>query len=274
MFNEDNLLYVYGMVPTNEKENFPTFDHLGFDNKHPIIFKEIGKITAIVCNLDQDEFTKERIDELVQDPKWVEEKATHHHLVLSELHKNCTVIPLKFCTIYSSSQNLFEELNKKHDEIIDLLIKFKQRDGWNLKVYCDIEKIQTYVNEKDPAIIEMKEDIKKMKPGKQFLMKKKLEKKKSEKVKMEIERLSTMLDEQLKQYSFEYKEKKLWNKQITGRSEEMVSNRVYLVSNGEPLKNFKKQASKFLSDYKEYGFLLEITGPWPPYDFLDNKTRD
>jgi hypothetical protein len=271
-YNKDERIYVYALVPTKEKERFPVIKKLGVDDKHTILLKEFGQLTAVVCNLDNQDFSKERIEEHAQDPSWITVKATHHHDVISTLHNNCTVLPLKFCTIYSNEKSLKDELSRKEENICRLLSYFKNREGWNVKIYCDKEKVTNYVNENNPLIKETKQKINKMSPGKQFLMKKKFDLVLLKSVNEEIETLTNKIHEKIVNLSDQYTPKKIWNKQITGKKEDMVWNGVYLINNGDATKKFKLDVLQIQKEYEEIGFLLECTGPWPPYDFSEVKS--
>ncbi|MGM0875352.1 MAG: GvpL/GvpF family gas vesicle protein [Bacillota bacterium] len=269
-YNKDEPIYVYALVPTKEKEKFPVLKDLGIDEKHSILLKEFDQITAVVCNLNENDFSKDSIEQQAHDPSWIKVKATHHHDVISSLHNRCTVLPLKFCTIYSNEKSLKDDLNQKQENICRLHSHFKNRDGWNVKIYCDKEKVTNYVDENNTLIKEAKQKIGNMSPGKQFLMKKRFDLQLTQSVNEEIETLTNKLHEKLVNSSDQYTPKKIWSKQVTGKKEDMVWNGVYLI-NGDAIEKFKLDVLQIQKEYEELGFLLECTGPWPPYDFLEVK---
>ncbi|MDE5413660.1 GvpL/GvpF family gas vesicle protein [Alkalihalobacterium chitinilyticum] len=266
---KDGLIYVYALVPTTENNLIHLNEQVGIDSKNYISLKELGPMTAVICELDSEKFSVDNIEENTQDPKWLSVKATHHHEVVSLLHTHCTVVPLKFCTIYSNMNSLRQELEQKQDKLMKLLTRFKKRDGWNVKIYCQKEKWFSSLEEQDPTILKQKEKIAKMPPGTQFLMKKKLKQTLIASVDQHIEQEVQKVHDLLLKSSDHYNPKKIWNKQVTGKPEEMVWSGVYLVHNEEAIENFRKIIENIQLDLGQYGVKIDLTGPWPPYDFLD-----
>jgi hypothetical protein len=265
---KDSPIYVYALIPAKEKEKFQTIKDLGIDGRHEIILKEFGQIAAVACTLDTEQFSKERIEAFAHDPNWINAKATHHHEVISIIHSLCTVLPLKFCTIYSTEASLKKELIRKQEHIHRLFSRFKNREGWNVKVYCHYEKMTDYVKKNNPSFKEKKEEMQELSPGKRFLMSKKLDLQLKQLVDEEIERLLQKSHDDLVLVSADYAQKKIWNKQVTGRTDEMVGNRVYLIDRRARAK-FDFYLLQFEKEYEKLGFSFVCTGPWPPYDFLE-----
>ncbi|MGO4886202.1 GvpL/GvpF family gas vesicle protein [Anaerobacillus sp. MEB173] len=266
---KDEPIYVYALVPTKEKDSIPVFEEQGIDDQNQIFIQEFGEFTAIASKLNAYEYSKERLEQYAQDPSWLQKNATHHHDIISRVHTHCTVFPLKFCTIYSNPAAIQEELNKKEEDISRLFSLFKNRAGWNIKIYCHKKTLINYMKNNNSTLQEMKQKLDSMSPGKQFLMRKKFDLQLEQIVNEEIEVLTNKIKEQLMRNSDYYASKKIWNRQITNKTEDMVSNGVYLITNGDVLQKFQLDLEQIQRDSEEFGFLIECTGPWPPYDFLD-----
>jgi hypothetical protein len=62
-------------------------------------------------------------------------------------------------------------------------------------------------------------------------------------------------------------------KELTGRSDEMVLNAAYLVPVGD--RTLVQTVSRLAAESAEAGIELEVTGPWPPYNFVpDDEEPD
>ncbi|MCL7745810.1 GvpL/GvpF family gas vesicle protein [Halalkalibacter alkaliphilus] len=266
---KDEPTYVYALVPTSEKDRIPLIERRGVDDQNSVFLSQFGEIIVVACKLNADDYSKENLEQHAQNPNWVKAKATHHHEIIKEIHDHCTVLPLKFCAIYSNKDAINEELNKKKEDICRLFSLFKDRAGWNVKIYYQKEMFIKYMNNHNVALQEMKQEIQILSPGKQFLMKKKYDLQLDQIVNQEVKSLTDNIQTRLMKSSDNYVSKKIWNKQITNKKEDMVSNSVYLIHNDKALKNFKQDIEQIQKDYKELGFLIDCTGPWPPYDFLD-----
>ncbi|MDY0394606.1 GvpL/GvpF family gas vesicle protein [Virgibacillus halophilus] len=104
-------VYLYALIPTHETNVKKLPEVKGFDDKNALYTLPLEDITAIVSDLDGDEFTEENIKEKVNnDMPWLQDKALHHHKVLTRLHQDYTIIPLKFCTIYNNVGSLKESV--------------------------------------------------------------------------------------------------------------------------------------------------------------------
>ena len=64
----------------------------------------------------------------------------------------------------------------------------------------------------------------------------------------------------------------LQSKELTGRKETMVLNGAYLVAEGQ-LAAFQAELESLEEEYDGLGFSYEMTGPWPPYNFVSTCTE-
>jgi hypothetical protein len=58
--------------------------------------------------------------------------------------------------------------------------------------------------------------------------------------------------------------------EVTGREEEMIFNAAYLVADRS---RFEQELGELGGEYRESGVELELTGPWPPYNFVPEELR-
>src|SRR5439155_802171 len=58
--------------------------------------------------------------------------------------------------------------------------------------------------------------------------------------------------------------------EVTGSDEEMLFNGAYLVADRP---RFEHQLEALAEEYREFGVELELTGPWPPYNFVPVELR-
>lgn len=261
------MIYLYGIIPVQEavKEVLPTLK--GLDDKSQIRFLELKETVAVVCHLDGKAYTKELIlDKTNHDMEWLQEKAFHHHETLLALHKRFTVIPMKFCTLFSSEDSLREAILQKEDNLLRIFVTIKENEEWNLKIYCDDERIKQHVMAQNPVVLDHQEEIGKMSPGKQFFEKRKMEKIMEQEMEKEKQAVCEQLHERLVEFSLLNQVKRNWKKEVTGRRESMSWNSVYLVS-GAKVNEFHEQIRSLKEDILSEGWTLEATGPWPAYHF-------
>ncbi|UOQ44146.1 GvpL/GvpF family gas vesicle protein [Halobacillus salinarum] len=264
----NNLLYLYGIVQADTEELDSVLPFKGIDDQHYVFKKEYGRLAAIVCELNEQEYGEEQINKKTQNMEWVQEKAFHHHEALLKLHAHSTVIPMKFCTIYQSEDSLRSLIEAKEDTLHQLLSQLKGKEEWNLKIYCVRDKLFEKVAEDNLTIEEKRKEIAGMSKGRKYLETKKLDNLIEQEVEKELTDFSRGFHNLISQYSNQEEIKKNWNKDVTGKSEEMCWNCAYLLPM-EQVEPFLKEITKANEENGEAGWNFEATGPWPAYHFVN-----
>ncbi|PLS15732.1 gas vesicle protein GvpL [Bacillus sp. M6-12] len=263
----DNLIYLYGLVPTKEatEKSFP--DAKGFDGKGDLYKIPIGNITAIVCSLDTVNYSEESIkDRINNDMEWLQEKAFHHHETVMKLSKIFTIIPLKFCTLYTGQESLETAVQSNESKMAETFALITGNEEWNLKIYCDDQLLKKQVSENNPAIEAKREEISQLPKGKQFFEKKKLDKIIDSELEEEKNRISEKIHLHLKKFTLKGNVKRTWSNDVTGRKDHMTWNSVYLISESE-VEKFLEHIQQYEKDMRETGWQFEASGPWPAYHF-------
>lgn len=266
---DKSLFYLYGLVPTEELKENPLTTFAGIDGRHHLYERQIGEVTAILCEIDEEEFSEEVIEDKVNhDMEWLQVKALHHHETLEKLHNNYTLIPLKFCTIYKNELNLERTIETESLKFHQLFENIAQKEEWNLKIYCDDKKIKEEVAEHSADIKEQEKQIESLSPGRQFFERKKL-KQKIEEVVVNIKRRKCdEIHDRLSGLCAQSDVKKNWTQEMSGRKQDMNWNGIYLL-NKNNRDSFLQEVKKLQDEYMDLGFTMEYTGPWPCYHFAN-----
>lgn len=259
------FIYVYGLIPSKELQQKEAPSFIGINDTQSYL-KQYDEITAIVCPVSANEFSAQQVEIRLKDPNWLQEKAFHHHECIELIYRDFTVIPMSFCTIFQNEENLENMIANQYDVIIEKFYQLSAKEEWNLKVYCDAGSMKSYVAEYNSSVLAFVEELKHMPRGKQFIMKKKLERLLAAEVEKEqIERWEA-IHQQLQNITSDCKVRKNWGKEITHRNDDMLFNCDYLIH--------KEQVEEFLhcirekeQSYAELGWSFVLTGPWPPYHF-------
>ncbi|GGF17427.1 protein gvpL [Halobacillus andaensis] len=260
------LFYLYGIISSSNDQKNLFSSYQGIDKKHELEVKEYGELSAVFCYVDEEEFGEEVLEEKTNQMEWVQEKAFHHHEMLIKLRENATIIPMKFCTIYKTEQNLQSMIDSYHQQMKDLLQQLEGKEEWNLKIYCDRDKLTENVGDHNLNIKKKKEEIAQLSKGRQYLESRKLDQYIQQEVEKEQEQFSSKIHDQLTEYSVDDTVKKNWNRDVTGRDEEMCWNSAYLVPI-EKVESFLALVTEAKKTHQEAGWIFEATGPWPAYHF-------
>ncbi|MFC2948865.1 GvpL/GvpF family gas vesicle protein [Virgibacillus sediminis] len=261
-----NLIYLYGIIPEREEHTDPLPACKGLDGEHDTYSLLLDGIEAVVCELDAEEYGEEQLKQKTEDPNWLHEKAFHHHEALMKLYEKYSVIPMKFCTIYSSEESLKNTLEPHKERIQELFGEIEGKEEWILKIYCDANKIKETVAARNDNVEAKREEISKLSPGRQYLEKRKLDQLIDQEAEREKHRFSENIHENLKEMSADTEVKKNWNRDVTGRQEEMCWNSVYMLKKDE-VEDFLEKVKQQQEQWKDDGWIMEVTGPWPSYHF-------
>jgi Gas vesicle synthesis protein GvpL/GvpF len=260
-----DFLYVYGMIPVEELEQtcFPCIK--GID-ENDICVKQVRQLAVVFTQVNPITFSQEKIDQQLQNPEWLEEKAYHHHHLIDTLCRHYTTLPLSFCTIFQNEANLDHFLSDQYEKIFSKLDALKEKEEWNVKVFSRRQEATAYISTNHPKITDLREKLSSMPKGKQFIMKKKLE----QMITGELENQQSLWWNDIQQVLARITEDKHlrinWGREMTGRNDDMMANCDFLVAkvNSQPFLQLLRETEM---KYEEYGCTFQVTGPWPPYHF-------
>ncbi|WP_054635012.1 GvpL/GvpF family gas vesicle protein [Thalassobacillus sp. C254] len=264
------LIYLYAFIPTEEYEENPLPHLKGIDPQHSMECIVFDQITAITCLVKHEDFSEEVLQKKVENMGWLQDKAFHHHEKMNALHNRYTVIPLKFGTLYENEDRVKEVMDTNKEGIMAQFIKLKNQQEWNVKIYTAKKKFIEEVEVSSPEIEKKKQEIKDLPRGKQYFEKKKMSQFVENEADKEIDRFCECFHEQMTSYSKEEEVKKNWERNLTGRKDDMCWNGAYLIP-----KEKVEQTLAFIKKIKDdhENFTFEITGPWPAYHFSNFTER-
>ncbi|MEH6954257.1 GvpL/GvpF family gas vesicle protein [Neobacillus drentensis] len=259
------FLYLYGVILAKElqKPGIPSI--VGMDQKTvtTYIYRHLA---AIITPVNAHNFSQEQIDFQLKNPEWLKEKAFHHHEVNSIIDQHFTVLPMSFCTIFQKTSNLESFLADQYDMIFQKLLSLKNKQEWNLKVFCHNEKALSFVLQHNEAVLDLREQLASMPKGKQFLMKKKLDHLITSELEAEQSNWWIKIKENLTPAVSELNLRRNWGIEVTERIDKMIINSDFLIEKSKA-DEFMKRVVELEKLFEPLGCSFQITGPWPPYHF-------
>ena len=261
--------YVYGIVrgDAGPLDTSPPGKGLaGIDPDYPVYTTSYRAIQAVVSKVSLQEFGHRALEENLNDMSWVEAKARAHQGVLEAVLADRVVVPMRFCTIYCSEDGIQQKLRQYYDNFVADLARLEGRQEWGVKVYCDEETLALQVERVSDRVKALREEMEAKTEGAAYFLHKKVAEIRAQ----EVERVS---DEHAQRYHDCLSD--LAEEVVVtplqgpgaGRKETMILNGAYLVSD-ERLAAFRTGLERLGEEGKDLGFSYEITGPWPPYNFV------
>ena len=237
-------LYVYGVVSASTQP-----DGTGIGAR-PVELVAEGDVGALASSVPAGEFGEAALRERLEDRAWLERTAREHEEALERALAGTAVIPFRLCTVYESRDGLREFLSAHGPALASLLRRFDGRVELGVKAYFA---------EAPAATAEPQS-------GREYLLRRQREREAAEEAarfKVECARAS---HERLAAAAEEARANPPQPPELSGRTDEMLLNGAYLVRRDDG--RLTDAVAELESLYGPRGVTYEITGPWPPYNFV------
>lgn len=262
IIQENNKLYLFGITGAEAEGyiNQSNLEGMGYETRvYPVLHKDL---VAVVCQVPEEEFNEFKIQELIENRDWLEEKIERHQNVVSLLSIKYPIIPMRFSSLYPAHHQLKLFMEENYRDLMGLLNKIRDKTEWGLKLYLDVDSFKRFLQEKDKSINNLIDEMLLNQTGKGYLPQKRLANR--------IERKAFDLAEEVHRRLCRFSKGAVLNKLIpkkdNRRREQMILNGAYLVE--ETQEEEFLQVVKWLEETEsKRGFIFEISGPRPCYNF-------
>ncbi len=256
-------IYVYGVVRTESAEESTFFGVKGIGKDSTIQLLSCGGLTAIVSRLEDKAFTADAISSSMKNSAWLKEHVRQHADILAEAKGVMTIIPFRFGCVYSNPTDVKTFIDKHEEALSEALLRLKDRSEFAVRVGCDVSILEAHM-EKDDA--EFENSLNGISAGVANFLKSEISKDANSSDAL-IANISARIHGELQKSASEAVRSGAQNNLAadTGNS---ILNATYLVPISGELQ-FKMQTSKIAAEFEAFGIQIEVSGPWPPYHFID-----
>lgn len=234
---------------------------------YPVYFQGVY---AIVSRVSSDEFSQENLKKKLADMNWLEEKVRQHEKIIEEIMREVTVLPFKFGTVFQREENVEKLLREKNTEFKMTIAALDGKEEWGLKIYRGSERFKETLKKEDKRIEELEKEIISASKGRAYFLKKKKEELIKKIADEKISEYTQDCFDRLKRQGVDAKINKLLPEGVTQKKEKMVLNSAFLVQKNR-IKSFKNILSFLKGKYSQKGLELDWSGPWPAYNFCEDK---
>lgn len=261
----NTLIYVYCLV-NNSPELDPDSRFKGLESL------KVDDFFVVVRRVSEQDFSEENFQNHLSDLIWLETNAREHVEVINSIMEYHAVIPFKFGTIFQAETGLNTFVADYSDSLKENFYYLGGRQEWAVKIYCDRKSLSRQIDEISEEAAALERQIMESSPGKAYLLKRK----KSDLIENEMDRICKKYGQEyfdeLKDLSESTNLNNLLPKEFTGREDTMILNGTFLVSKNK-VANFRNTVEILKKKDANFGFLLEATGPWPPFSFVSIKEK-
>ncbi len=255
MSSDDTVLHAYGVLPAASGVELPGH---GIDGAR-VELVEANGLAVLVSRLHRTRYGEDAWLSHAEDPDWLAAFATQHQEVLGAVATTSDVLPFRIPGMYDDEGRLLEVLEAEHDLLRGGLQAIAGHVEWGVQIFL------TGQPDEEPA--------EQPRSGKDYLRRRSAEVGSRERA-AEVRR-SRVLDayETIADASTRSAVNPPQDPALSKRSEPMLLNSAHLVprDRAEP---FFAMLGEVQETLRDAGMVVEVSGPWPAYNFVDLATEE
>ncbi len=245
----DTAWYVYGVVPADvDPASFAAAEGVGAE---AVELVSAGPLAAIVGRVPLDEFGEEPLRRNLERRDWLEDTASAHDRVLAGALGVTPLVPLRFGTVYRSEDGVRGMLDNRAAELTDAIERLRGRVELGVKAFL----VEPEHGEGAPPS-----------SGREYLLRKQEARATARSAQTDALESLRALHGHLESLADDARVNPPQPSELTGRGEAMLLNGAYLVAVERQLE-FADAVDEHGNDRLE----LVLTGPWPPYNFVERE---
>ena len=228
---------------------------------------DAGDLAAIASAVSLADYGEEGLQARLNDPTWTAIRAMRHEKVIEHFAARASVIPLRFGTIYLHRERIEQMLAERQGELGKLIERLRGKQEWGVNIYFTRARLIEAITTLSPRLRELGERAASASPGQNYLMRKKIEAMRADEARVETRRVISEIERELSRAS-ESSARLRVLKDEASEYGEVAAKLAFLVER-ERFEEFRAVAEALASEHGESGFRLEMTGPWPVYNFAE-----
>lgn len=208
------------------------------------------------------EYGAASIQENLQDLDWVSARAMAHEAMVehfSDLGGTGTVVPMKLFTLFAGDDRALEHIRSERGRLDRVLDRIAGCQEWGVLVRFDEAKA------KEVAAGEARRGSGAQSTGTAFLLRKKMEQEASRTL---LARLRGEMDEVFSDLAEQAAESR---RREPVPSSPLLLDGAFLVRSDQTA-GFETTVDRWAKRLSEQACEVTLTGPWPPYNFIDGET--
>jgi hypothetical protein len=251
--SSDTLVWLYGVTDRPEP---PVASGV---EGHPVHVHEHAGVRALVSHVPRERFSEEALKERLEDLESVELLARAHDAVLEAALAAGAVVPVRLCTVYSSLHALDTLLEREGPALRAALDRLSGMQEWGVKAFL---RAPVPASPADEAA-----------SGTEYLSKKRERRDAAVAGREATDTAVAQIHARLTECATASTLSRTHDRQLSGRDTEMVLNAAYLVP-AEGVTAFRAIVEDLARRHETEDVELELTGPWPPYHFVETPNHD
>jgi hypothetical protein len=258
------LLWVYCVLRAREEQP------LGLSGVHESGAVErvvAAGLAALVSRVPRAQFGPEPLRRNLNDLGWLERVARGHEAVLEAALATNTIVPLRMCTLYESVQGVRDMLESERDTLAGALESLDGRVEWAVKLVVDTERLLDAARARSGQTAPSEDELDGRGEGGAYMLRRRGERRIRELASALASELADQVHARLADWAIDAVTRPAQNPELSGHEGEMLLNGAYLVER-DRTEELQRLVEELEEQHRELGARIELTGPWPPYNFV------
>lgn len=243
----------------------------GVDGR-PVIRLNHGSVAALYSVVVAEDFSAAAPGNRMDDTKWVIASACQHERVIEEAMEAGPVVPVRFGTLFSSMDALRLLMVQQGTPIAGTLNALGDKQEWSVKGFVDPVTARAWLIVADPALAEAWRRLPES-PGARYFQEKRVHAQAHE----AFARWRAIVAEEVREHlgpcAVAATLLDLQDRRVSGREADMVLNVALLVER-DRVAEMRTLVKAAATAYTGAGLTLDVSGPWPPYNFCAPPTAE
>lgn len=225
-----------------------------------------GGLAAVVSEVPLADYGEDALRGRLQDPAWMATRAMRHEAAVEHFARHGAVVPLRFGTIYLSREAVERMLDERGARLRAILGRVEGREEWGVNVYADRAQTREAVARLSPRLAEMESRAARSTPGQAYLLRKKIDALRADEARAETKRAAAEIEGALASACDGAARLRVLKDEASEHGE-LAAKLAFLVPT-EAFAEFRDAAEQVAQRFAPLGLRLELTGPWPAYNFV------
>ncbi|SJZ58610.1 Gas vesicle synthesis protein GvpL/GvpF [Enhydrobacter aerosaccus] len=209
-------------------------------------------------------------EEQLKDPDRATALVLEHHRVLQQAIDAQTVLPMRFGALFQDDRGVTDALEKNRCGLMDALGRIDGAREWGVKIFCDRAVAARQLSATSAVVQAAEKELSGLAEGRAFFLRRRLERLRTEETDRAVAHEVDVSRQALCELARASAPLKLQPAAVHGRGEDMVWNGAFLVPrSGE--ERFLSRLEVVVQSRSDLGLHYEVTGPWPPFSFVDGQ---
>lgn len=262
------MLYLYGFTGADAAP--PPGEVLGVAESQ-VKLLDMGPVQAVVSTVEEERFEPERVESNLHDLDWLGEQGALHERVVTWFVDHGTILPARFLTLHSGEEALMESVAPRLAVVERRLRELEGLREWNLKVTFLPDVVREHLSELSERAAALEREMDEAGPGRRYLLTQQRERLVRDEVRTVVRERALQIYRDLAASA--ERARRISPPKGGDPGGSVALNAALLVARDKE-EDVRSRAGALHVDARETGILVELTGPWAPYRFVEEEEDD